>query len=238
MTEQELHGIDSFLDVNGHDFVGLFKASSRKLFLLAAHLLPKYFPVDGCSVCRACLPMFEALPDEGWSVEAWRSALRANHAGNSQSARCESRDWFRYAFQYLDGNLTQVEWWNKLVDVACCLVHEEARRMASIDGGMALRSLRQRINELRREEYRAAVDILGNPFRPTPVVLPWLTWNDACVVTLAQSIYDHRQFEDMPILADALEEAGCDNADVLNHCRGHGAHVRGCWVVDLCLGKR
>jgi hypothetical protein len=41
----------------------------------------------------------------------------------------------------------------------------------------------------------------------------------------------------MPILADALEDAGCDNADILQHCRGAGEHVRGCWVVDLVLGK-
>jgi hypothetical protein len=54
---------------------------------------------------------------------------------------------------------------------------------------------------------------------------------------MAQVIYDERKFEDLPFLADALEEAGCDNADILNHCRGPGPHVRGCWVVDLLLGK-
>jgi hypothetical protein len=57
------------------------------------------------------------------------------------------------------------------------------------------------------------------------------------VTALAQSIYDQRRFADMPILADALAEAGCTNADVLNHCRQPGEHVRGCWVVDLLLGK-
>ncbi len=41
----------------------------------------------------------------------------------------------------------------------------------------------------------------------------------------------------MPVLADALEDAGCADADILAHCRGHGPHVRGCWVVDLVLGK-
>jgi hypothetical protein len=41
----------------------------------------------------------------------------------------------------------------------------------------------------------------------------------------------------MPILADALQDAGCDDADVLNHCRGGGVHVRGCWLVDLVLGR-
>ena len=55
---------------------------------------------------------------------------------------------------------------------------------------------------------------------------------------LAQRIYDTRDFSAMPILADALQDAGCDNADILSHCRdASAAHVRGCWVVDLALGK-
>jgi hypothetical protein len=56
-------------------------------------------------------------------------------------------------------------------------------------------------------------------------------------VRVAKAIYQSRAFQDMPILADALEDAGCDNADILAHCRRPGPHVRGCWVVDLILGK-
>ena len=48
---------------------------------------------------------------------------------------------------------------------------------------------------------------------------------------------DAREFGNLPVLADALQDAGCENADVLDHCRGPGSHVRGCWVVDLVLGK-
>jgi hypothetical protein len=62
-------------------------------------------------------------------------------------------------------------------------------------------------------------------------------WRTANVASLAQSIYTDRAFDRLPILADALEDAGCDNADILNHCRQPGEHVRGCWVVDLVLGK-
>jgi hypothetical protein len=76
--------------------------------------------------------------------------------------------------------------------------------------------------------------IFGNPFRPVPVNLSWQT---ATVTDLAQAIYTNRAFDRMPILADALEDAGCTNADILNHCRQPGEHVRGCWVVDLLLGK-
>jgi hypothetical protein len=79
-------------------------------------------------------------------------------------------------------------------------------------------------------------DIIGNPFRPAIVEPAWLAWSDGIVRRLARTIYEVRAFERMPILADALEEAGCDNADILKHCRQPGEHVRGCWVVDLILG--
>ena len=54
---------------------------------------------------------------------------------------------------------------------------------------------------------------------------------------MAAAIYEDRAFEQMPILADALEDAGCEDATILNHCRQPGVHVRGCWVIDLLLGK-
>jgi hypothetical protein len=77
-------------------------------------------------------------------------------------------------------------------------------------------------------------DIFGNPFRPVALNPAWRTSN---VIALAQATYDERAFDRLPILADALEDAGCDNADILNHCRQAGEHVRGCWVVDLVLSK-
>lgn len=77
-------------------------------------------------------------------------------------------------------------------------------------------------------------DIFGNPSRPANADPSWLT---STVVALARGIYDEKAFDRMPILADALQDAGCENGAVLNHCRGSGPHVRGCWVVDLLLGK-
>jgi hypothetical protein len=77
-------------------------------------------------------------------------------------------------------------------------------------------------------------DIFGNPFRSVPVASTWRT----AAVALARSMYESRDFSDMPILADALEEAGCADATILGHCRDPKVtHVRGCWVVDLVLGK-
>ena len=79
-----------------------------------------------------------------------------------------------------------------------------------------------------------ARDIFGNPFRPVTFDPAWRT---ADATGIAARMYESRDFSAMPILADALEEAGCTNADVLLHCREPGVHVRGCWVVDLVLGK-
>jgi len=77
-------------------------------------------------------------------------------------------------------------------------------------------------------------DIFGNPFRPVAFDPKWRT---EAAVGLALRMYDDREFAAMPILADALQEAGCENADILTHCREPGVHVRGCWVVDRVLGK-
>ncbi len=78
-------------------------------------------------------------------------------------------------------------------------------------------------------------DIFGNPFRPV-AFSP--SWRSDTAVSLARGMYEARDFAAMPILADALQDAGCDNADILDHCRdAKGGHVRGCWVVDLVLGK-
>jgi len=79
-------------------------------------------------------------------------------------------------------------------------------------------------------------DIVGNPFHPVAFSPEWRT--DTALL-LARQMYDSRDFGAMPILADALQDAGCDNEDILNHCRDANAtHVRGCWVVDLVLGKK
>ena len=80
-------------------------------------------------------------------------------------------------------------------------------------------------------------DVFGNPFRPAVMKREWIAANDRSVEAVARSIYDERAFDRMPILADALEDAGCDDETILAHCRGPGPHVRGCWVVDSILGK-
>ena len=108
--------------------------------------------------------------------------------------------------------------------------------------------------ESARGQCRIIRDVIGNPFRRAvhnpayregacaTLVRYQLapldpSWRTDTARLLAGQMYESRDFSAMPILADALQDAGCSRADVLDHCRGPGPHVRGCWVVDLVLGK-
>lgn len=92
------------------------------------------------------------------------------------------------------------------------------------------------------EDGVAAIgEIFGDMYWSVPaeVLQTWLDWNDETVSRLAKRIYQERAFDQMSILADALEESGCASEYVLDHARNKGAlHVRGCWLVDLLLGYR
>ena len=89
-----------------------------------------------------------------------------------------------------------------------------------------------------RAELRAQAEMVReffpNPFRPVTLDPRWLS---STVLDLARTIYEERLYERMPILADALMDAGCDGEEIINHCQESGPHVRGCWVVDLILSK-
>jgi hypothetical protein len=98
------------------------------------------------------------------------------------------------------------------------------------------------------ERERQAVilrDIFGNPFHPSPPLPPTvLAWNGGRVRRLAEDIYEERQLPAgtldtarLPALADALLDAGCEDEELIRHCRSEGPHVRGCWAVDLILGR-
>ncbi|MFO0845824.1 MAG: hypothetical protein U0797_26150 [Gemmataceae bacterium] len=80
-------------------------------------------------------------------------------------------------------------------------------------------------------------EVVGNPFRKPWLSPDLLSWEGGLLVNLAQGIYHDRAFDRIPYLGDALEEAGCDDREVLDHCRAGGPHFRGCWVLDLVLGK-
>jgi hypothetical protein len=88
---------------------------------------------------------------------------------------------------------------------------------------------KQNLEAHRREVWR---ELLGNPFDPVAVEPTWLAFQDGVVVRLTEAIEEDNDFSRMPILGDALEEAGCSNELILNHCRT-GTHLPGCWLLDL-----
>jgi hypothetical protein len=80
-------------------------------------------------------------------------------------------------------------------------------------------------------------DVMGNPFLPVSLRRSWLRSEGGVVAHLAQTIRAEGRYDELPILGDALEDAGCTDAAVLEHCRGGGRHVRGCWVIDFLTGR-
>lgn len=90
------------------------------------------------------------------------------------------------------------------------------------------------VESILRLQRDVLFDLVGNPFRPVAFDPAWRT---AAVVAIAVPMLEAGDFSAMPVLADALEDAGCEHEQVLAHCRGEGPHFRGCWVVDGVLGK-
>jgi hypothetical protein len=143
--------------------------------------------------------------------------------------------------RYADGEATYEEWYAIRRNVHGTFDHADAHSQAT--DGVETAVCCCYADESVRETQTAAEytllantlrDISGNPFRPVALHTSWRT---EAVVALAEGIYAERAFERMPVLADALEDAGCAHADVLSHCRGDGPHVKGCWVVDLLTGR-
>jgi len=159
------------------------------------------------------------------------------------------------AEQYADGQMNLEDfnfaWWD------ACEQHDEATRLQAIRGsplGATLDAVwvdnehcgdqfdltRDICRVMSLPNDRAVLvaiirDLIGLfPFRAITSIPNWRT---ELAHSIAQGIYADRAFDRLPILADALEDAGCDNRDILDHCRQPGEHVRGCWVVDLVLGK-
>src|SRR5262249_54088519 len=141
---------------------------------------------------------------------------------------CLFRHFWQIPKHYYRGAITLTEAYMKIVDHICYANDQrriaEARGIAGPDRVAA--SIQADLAIVRAEHQETTPSlraVLGNPSRPVPPPPPWRTAN---VTALATAIYDDRAFDRLPILADALEDAGCDQADILNHCRQPGVHVR------------
>jgi hypothetical protein len=139
---------------------------------------------------------------------------------------------------FIRGNSTMRETWGNFISDLQHLRDEEQRQaisnIASRDDKRSILDNLRATHVAEGNDACAAIrDVIGNPFR-RPVVDPdWLRWNDSTVQRIATSITDGNAFDRMPILADALEDAGCNSVEILQHCRETRLHVRGCWMLEL-----
>jgi hypothetical protein len=120
---------------------------------------------------------------------------------------------------------------------AGCAVHEDAT-FAALNVSVAAPTGHTSASDWREGACDLLREIFGTPFYSVIIEPSWRTWHGGLLVSMARRMYESRDFSDVPVLADALEEAGCEDADILGHCRQAWEHVRGCWVVDLVLGKQ
>jgi hypothetical protein len=89
----------------------------------------------------------------------------------------------------------------------------------------------------RRAQCALIRDVFTDPSHSPALDPAWLCWNEGTVLRLAQGIYAERRWDELPVLGDALEDAGCRDEPLLAHCRGPGPHVLGCWALDLVLAR-
>jgi hypothetical protein len=167
-----------------------------------------------------------------------------------------TRQYVEVAEKVLDGCADEQEWWALWKAVrrsasACTSVEEPDYQRYDLLGSFTPYTFTGNVSDLftrecplpragrlarsvKRTQCAWLRCVLGNPFRPVSFSSEWRT---DTALALARTMYERRDFSAMPILADALQDAECDNPDILEHCHSPGPHVRGCWVVDLVLGK-
>jgi hypothetical protein len=188
---------------------------------------------DRLFVCAGCRLLWPWMHDP-----RSRRAIETSERFADGAADAEELDWFRReAWQAVQdvGLTSPLASIPEAAATAARLLTQQMQpalwASVAIAAAVLRRSQKPRLCELIRE-------VFGNPFRPLEVPAAWLAWQDGTVPRLAQVIYDNRSFADLPLLADALEEAGCTDAALLAHCRTPAEHVLGCWVLDALLGKQ
>jgi hypothetical protein len=227
-------------------------ASERKLRLLAAACCRRVWPYLDSEEIRAAVEVVERLADGRAGREDYiRACIRARVAtyqadldrrlkGPWWSAPFTARVALRWASEPFSGCYIL----HCVVGVARAAAYWRAVPAASkYDPNHPAGKAGE------RAEWEALAGLIRCligplPFRPVTADPAWLVWNNGTVPKIAQAAYDERLLPSghldparLAVLADALEEAGCDDADILGHLRGPGPHVRDCWVVDLLLGK-
>jgi hypothetical protein len=230
------------------------RVSDRKLRLFAVACCNLIFDLIPTEESRECVRLSEEYADGNATdhqLELSIGASMASCKADSERRRLAGTPWSWIEVQAINavGRVHRtVEGGRFGVLHAAALARAWDRCMKKVAGGDREYALEEadglvvRTEAIHRETdaetSRQAVllrDVVGFlAFRPVTFDP---SWRSANVVSLAQAIYDDRAFDRLPVLADALEESGCTSSEMLEHCRGSGEHVRGCWLVDLLLLK-
>jgi hypothetical protein len=226
MTEQ------GWLSCENHQtmlaFLVTWGASSRKLRLFA------------CACCRRIWHQFKRSVPSKRAVEVAERYADGLATDEELTAAREAakRAWSAARMSYVHGQARRAAAYAASNDTEQ-LAYTSTAAYMGIGGGKDV-SAHMAAQQAERATHPARIRcIFGNTLLPAPAVDPaWQAWNDGAIRKLAEAIYQQRRFADLPILADALEEAGCSEAAILAHCHSGGEHVRGCWVVDLLTGRQ
>jgi hypothetical protein len=229
MTEEEWHGEFTFeLYLQLNEWLRERRSNDRKLRLWA---------------CACCRRLGELLTDPRSRVAVDAAEQHADGLLMKTAVKAAARDakkppQVKLSFSFARrGEYTAEQWAASAAALTLYSDPSHFSQTAAIRAAIAM----DRAGKMdRRAEDAAQVavlrDIFGNPFRPVSFSPAWRT---DTAIALARTMYEAREFSAMPILADALQDAGCDSEAVLTHCRDTSlAHVRGCWVIDLVLGKK
>jgi hypothetical protein len=198
------------------------------LMWLEGRIRPRKLRLFGCACCRR---LWGLLPDERGRNAVVTAELFADGLVGEEALTSAARDAGAVSQRLLGaagaaaGAADEVTWGP---DEFGGVYHT---RLLLANGAYA-RGEREKV-----AQCQLLRDIVGNPFRPAALGPAWAGWSDRTIPKLAQAIYEERAFDRLPLLADALEDAGCADAGLLGHLRGPGPHVRGCWAVDLLLGQ-
>ncbi len=224
------------------------RLNERKLRLFAVACCRTIWPLLNEDISRRAVEVAECFSDDQETAEALQAvrsgAEEARRAAEPAAlGRTASReDVFTYGFVHLAELLTQEEFIYRYMaqDVADLVIGLAVRaaippQLWGTEEGAAIADKAALAGDRGPNECALVREIFCNPLRPLSVDPAWRTPQ---ALALARTAYDECRWEDLPLLADALEEAGCTEEAILSHCRAPAPHVRGCWVVDLLLDRR
>jgi hypothetical protein len=226
--------------LNCSDSCAMFEFLIARARSVRSALPHRQFRLFACACCRQVWDLLPGVASRR-AVEVSERfadglARKSELAQACRAARCFTRALKRagkgHRAHYLAARLTIWVATDSILDVAGGTATRAEELAAHLGRAAPGGAKAARADESRRQcdLFR---DIFDDPFRPTPAVdKACLTWGGGTVPKLAQAIYDGRTFEQVPVLADALEEAGCAEQELLGHLRGPGPHVRVCWALD------